>query len=775
MEVFSAEDVKRLLWKKLVVVIGDSIQRCIYKDLVALLTPEKHGGYLSSKELKTKGEPEFLQDKLLEGGQMGEMRNGINYREVRIFDNQYSVIKFYFVTRCYSEYMEEVLEELKAIQPHVVIMNSCLWDIHRYGPYGSADYAQNLHRLMDGMNSSLPSDAIFIWNSALPLSSKCKGGFLLPLYDTIPSIEILEANFVARDIILSNCRIFLDLHLFFSNYLDYRAADGVHWNHVAHRIISNLILSKIKWSILVARKMIRSGSSGMLTLPSRLTSLPRHNSFGSYSALEDRYDGPCFTSPEIDNRYFPDDGLVDFDTYRKRFQCLSSKVLSLNSTESSPVITKTSTPVVSSTTNRLVGLKAPVYHSSPIESNTNATFVKTVPLAKEENFDDLPISAVFESSVDAKSNSDLVSIKMEDISSYDKDLVHSNDTSTKEEHHIHDQHYSKWYETHQSAELQKDAERVKESIKVELLDDDLRNEIKRCNSLRKELEQCDQLRITEEQSIDLRKEIEHCDKLLTAKEQSIDLRKEIERSRSLKREREDVKQEQDSPLKKRLGNCSVTPVSQGVSPRSIVSNVDRSRSVRLETRHEHCDENGTSHSQKCKQQASIEDRRLARDGRGVKRKADNSEVYNEPNSRERKNARVDTNDRNSHYERSDSHRDHRGVVTNDRYSYYGRSDYQRDHRGLRRSDSYPKAQNNRNSTHGGKGRFASAKAKTSVKLSSVVSKVSSVISNIRRPTSRSHRGGKSAKACDKLDRRDRQYSSGTINAQYMYYGGFRYY
>ncbi|XP_031567335.1 uncharacterized protein LOC116302242 [Actinia tenebrosa] len=60
---------------------GRKVQRSMYKDLIRLLVPDPTSTYLTNQHLKTKGELEFLGDKLLEGGQLGEMKNGINYRE----------------------------------------------------------------------------------------------------------------------------------------------------------------------------------------------------------------------------------------------------------------------------------------------------------------------------------------------------------------------------------------------------------------------------------------------------------------------------------------------------------------------------------------------------------------------------------------------------------------------------------------------------------------------------------------------------------------------
>ena len=74
-----------------------------------------------------------MDDELIEGGRKGKMHNGIAYKEVR----QYSkggihLVRFYFTTRCYNNYVESILADLKKEpEPDIVIMNSCLWDMTR--------------------------------------------------------------------------------------------------------------------------------------------------------------------------------------------------------------------------------------------------------------------------------------------------------------------------------------------------------------------------------------------------------------------------------------------------------------------------------------------------------------------------------------------------------------------------------------------------------------------------------------------------------------------
>lgn len=88
------------------------------------------------------GELSFEQDQLVAGGQLGELHNGTQYREVRQFcsGSGHHLVRFYFLTRVYSEYLEGVLEELTCgPAPDLVIINSCLWDLSRFGGGGEAN------------------------------------------------------------------------------------------------------------------------------------------------------------------------------------------------------------------------------------------------------------------------------------------------------------------------------------------------------------------------------------------------------------------------------------------------------------------------------------------------------------------------------------------------------------------------------------------------------------------------------------------------------------
>uniref|UniRef100_A0AAQ4PVJ7 Family with sequence similarity 113 n=1 Tax=Gasterosteus aculeatus aculeatus TaxID=481459 RepID=A0AAQ4PVJ7_GASAC len=203
----SHQQASQLLHNKFVVVLGDSIQRSVYKDLVLLLQKET---FLSTRQLKSKGEMCFEQDCLVEGGSFERMHNGTAYREVRQFRSAHHLVRFYFVTRVYSSYMQSFFEDLhNGLKPDVIIFNSCVWDISRYNSSWLENYKENLHTFFAELKRNVPQETLVIWNLTMPLGKRIQGGFLVP-----------EFRFS----------------------LQHRTSDGVHWNAIAHRKITSLLL-----------------------------------------------------------------------------------------------------------------------------------------------------------------------------------------------------------------------------------------------------------------------------------------------------------------------------------------------------------------------------------------------------------------------------------------------------------------------------------------------------------------------------------------------------
>ncbi|XP_039608851.1 PC-esterase domain-containing protein 1A [Polypterus senegalus] len=252
MKNISKEQVQLLLHNKFVVILGDSIQRSVYKDLVLLLQKDR---YLTQSQLKEKGELNFECDQLVEGGKIGGLNNGTAYREVRQFCTAHHLVRFYFLTRIYSTYMESILADFKAgPPPDVVIMNSCVWDVSRYGINSMKEYRMNLEKFFMRLKEILLPECLIIWNLTMPLGKKVYGGFLVPeiqhMEKTLRS-DIIEANFYSATLADSHKFDVLDLHYHFRFELQNRMKDGVHWNQLAHRKLTFLLLGHIAeaWNV----------------------------------------------------------------------------------------------------------------------------------------------------------------------------------------------------------------------------------------------------------------------------------------------------------------------------------------------------------------------------------------------------------------------------------------------------------------------------------------------------------------------------------------------
>uniref|UniRef100_A0A8D2CPL1 PC-esterase domain containing 1B n=1 Tax=Sciurus vulgaris TaxID=55149 RepID=A0A8D2CPL1_SCIVU len=242
-----ASEVQQLLHNKFVVILGDSVQRAVYKDLVLLLQKDC---LLTPSQLKAKGELTFEQDELVNGGQLSPMHNGTNYREVRQFCSGHHLVRFYFLTRVYSKYLEAILEELQSGEhaPDLVIINSCLWDLSRYGPQSWNSYLRNLENLFERLGQVLPESCLLVWNTAMPVGENITAGFLprkpLPWANPLRRI-LVHANFHSSVEASKHGFDVLDLHFHFRHAWNCLQSDGVHWNEHAHRQLSYLLLTHV--------------------------------------------------------------------------------------------------------------------------------------------------------------------------------------------------------------------------------------------------------------------------------------------------------------------------------------------------------------------------------------------------------------------------------------------------------------------------------------------------------------------------------------------------
>lgn len=231
------------------------------------------------------GEETFEGDKLLDGGSKSGLKNGKDYKEVRRYTREGTVITYYFVTRVYGEYMKSIVATFENEPPDVLIMNSCLWDLSRYGNNANTEFKTNVNELLTAIDLVMPynSKRVFIWNASLPVVDSTRPfncfPFLSPIGVRPENTNVRNANLYVRDQ-MANCGehfIFLDLYDVFYRHLDHRNHDGVHWDSFAHRKITHLILTAVsaRWDFQLATKQRATGLPGPRgSIRPQLTSIP---------------------------------------------------------------------------------------------------------------------------------------------------------------------------------------------------------------------------------------------------------------------------------------------------------------------------------------------------------------------------------------------------------------------------------------------------------------------------------------------------------------------
>ncbi|KAF2349000.1 SGNH hydrolase-type esterase domain, partial [Trinorchestia longiramus] len=128
-------------------------------------------------------------------------------------------VRFCFITRVLGD---QTLCELGEIQrgsvplPDIVILNSCVWDITRWGAMQEGTYKQQLVQLFTRLRLLLRHDALVVWTTTMPVAENLvRGGFVIRQLDFIQKnirFMILEANLFVAELCKLFCFDLLDLH-----------------------------------------------------------------------------------------------------------------------------------------------------------------------------------------------------------------------------------------------------------------------------------------------------------------------------------------------------------------------------------------------------------------------------------------------------------------------------------------------------------------------------------------------------------------------------------
>ena len=260
-EIWSSAQANHLLRNRHIVFLGDSVQRCAYIDLVKLL----EGNELTDTESFKKGHTHSFgrgesQDSARTEGKKEEL-NSFSYFQLRNYINTENNTRFdfYFMSRCFSEYVYKVFqEEIAPSKPDLVVMSCMFYDMsfHHYGKNAAPEYFKNLYRLKDLVERL---GIKFLWREATPLGEEAYGGFMQrkkACNDTLDRVVQLREDIpiyckYLEDFWTSHNFEYLPVHDYFCTFPEEREKDDIHWKPFAHRVLSFLMLTKFRriWEI----------------------------------------------------------------------------------------------------------------------------------------------------------------------------------------------------------------------------------------------------------------------------------------------------------------------------------------------------------------------------------------------------------------------------------------------------------------------------------------------------------------------------------------------
>lgn len=243
-DVFTKTQALKLLNNKQLWFFGDSNTRSIYKDLVWLL---EHGNIVPQGSLKTKNELTHANDFKTSNA---PLTCGRHYKETREYYNEGTVVTFTFLTKIFSDNLLSAFEGGKP-QPDVVVINSCVWDLTRWGPNGVGEYKRNIVHTMEYLKKQVSRKCLVIFTTTLPLSSHSNGGFLTKEVECLRyevPWHVIEANYFLAEMAKLYKFDVLDLHYYMRFLREEWMPDGIHWSPIAYRLITNTLLTHVALS-----------------------------------------------------------------------------------------------------------------------------------------------------------------------------------------------------------------------------------------------------------------------------------------------------------------------------------------------------------------------------------------------------------------------------------------------------------------------------------------------------------------------------------------------
>jgi len=124
------------------------------------------------------------------------------------------------------------------------------------------DYKSNIQRLFQTFSRVLSPRTLFIWATAMPVSQLVRGGVILEEIRFLSGVlryDVLLANDLSARVAADHGFDVLDLHHSMRRHIRWRLPDGIHWNELAHRRISAIVLHHVcvAWNVIMPPRISR--------------------------------------------------------------------------------------------------------------------------------------------------------------------------------------------------------------------------------------------------------------------------------------------------------------------------------------------------------------------------------------------------------------------------------------------------------------------------------------------------------------------------------------
>lgn len=259
-----------------VLMIGDSLMRGLYKDLI---TWTETNELSTDMELKEKAESSYRGDRQVDISLLSADKV---FRQAREYQSDSLMLQFQFTTRVMKDDIESLIQQMLGEDgyPDLILINSMIWDLTRYFQVSTdTSYSDNRYQkrieiealqkyldrtsmLLRRLRAILPPHTMVVWvcfphcRPTKPTNGRARGMQNEPLAlernHFIRSVMI-DGSFRISQVVRNAGYDVLDVGFYMRNhaFYHYQKNDGMHWLPAGVRLMSQLLLQFLakSWGI----------------------------------------------------------------------------------------------------------------------------------------------------------------------------------------------------------------------------------------------------------------------------------------------------------------------------------------------------------------------------------------------------------------------------------------------------------------------------------------------------------------------------------------------